>query len=139
MRHFYRLDAEGNQLFGSTDAAVLPKGAREVPRLPGAFERWDAKARAFVHDAEGHANARAGAPHIDAMRARKAIEAQFVAAGQALPSMLIVREAALRDVTPEELAAIVLAKVAAAEALELDRQAASLVGARLIGTQQMEE
>lgn len=130
MRYFYRLDAEGNQLFGSTEGAALPKGAREVPRLPGPFERWDAKARAFIYDAEGHANARAGAAHIDAMRARKVIEAQFIAAGQALPSMLLVREAALRGMAPEELAAIVLEKAAAVEAIELDRQAASLLGAQ---------
>jgi|GEM_PF-2613644 len=127
-RHFYLIDAEGNQLFGSTEEAELPEGACEVPRLPGPFECWDAQACAFTYDAERHANAKAGLAHIKAMHTRKAIEAHLISAGVSAPGMMVVREAALRGITPVELAAIVRAKAAEAEELELERQAASLSG-----------
>lgn len=124
MACFMWIDADGAQNFGEGDA--IPDGAIAVSRLPGPFEAWDADAGAFVHDAAAEADALAGPLHIAAMHARKAIEARLVLAGIAEPGMLLVREAELRGVSAAELAAIVIDKAAAAEALELERQAASL-------------
>ena len=100
--------------------------ARPIPRAPQDFEVWDRKTGAFVLDAEAAANHRAGPDHIAAMHARKAVEAHLIAAGIAAPGMLLVREAELRRIDPAELATIVLEKTAPIEALEIDRQAASL-------------
>lgn len=125
-RAYVFLDGDGNQCFASTESALLPKGAKAMPRMPGPFERWDFDAGAFVYDAIGHANDIAGPAHIATMHARKAVEAHLIAAGVDAPGLLLVREAALRGVTAAELAAAVLEKIAPAEALELERQAASL-------------
>lgn len=100
--------------------------ARPLPREPRDFERWDRKAGAFVVDKAAEIHHRAGTAHIAAMHARKAVEAHLIAAGFDAPGLLLVREAELRRVTAAELAAAVLAKIAPAEALELERQAASL-------------
>lgn len=102
--------------------------ARPLPREPRDFERWDRKAGVFVTDHAARADHVAGAAHITAMHARKAVEAHLIAAGVTAPGLLLVREAALRSVDPAELAATVLNKIAPAEALELERQAASLGG-----------
>lgn len=100
--------------------------ARALPRAPQDFEVWDRKAGAFVLDVEAAANHRAGPDHVAAMHARKAVEAHLIAAGIAAPTMLLVREAAVRGIEPTELAAIVLEKTAEAEAVELARQAAAI-------------
>lgn len=122
---FYWIDRDGEQCFGEAEA--LPKYAiGVVPRLPGPFERWDAEVGDWIYDADGHADWRAGPAHIAAMHQRKAIEAALVEAGIVAPSMLIVREAALRGIAPADLAAIVRGKVAESETIELERQAASL-------------
>ena len=124
---FLWIDGDQQQCFGEFDAA--PAWAlREVPRMPGHFERWDEEMGSFQYDAAGHANAEAGAAHIAAMHARKAVEAHLIAAGVAAPGMLLVREAALRGISAAELAEAVLSKIAPIEALELNRQAASLPG-----------
>lgn len=125
MRSYVWIDAGGDQCFGATDGA-LPKGAREVPRLPGPFERWDDTAGDFTYDAEGHANHLAGPAHIAEMRMQKAIEARLIAGGIVSDEMLLAKEAVLRGVSARDMADIVLAKVAAAVETELDRQAVSL-------------
>ena len=131
MRHYYFIDGDGHQCFASTESAFLPLGAKEVPRLPDAFESWDEKAGGFFHDAEGEANDAAGPDHIAAMHIQKAIEAHLIAAGISAPTMVLVREAALRGVKADVLAATVLDKVAAAESKEIERQAVSLSVAKL--------
>ena len=125
-RAYVFLDGDGNQCFASTESAVLPKGARAMPRMPGPFERWDFDAGAFVYDAQGHADHLAGPAHIAAMRERKVWQAMMIVAGNADPTMLLVQEAAARGITATEMAAIIFDKIAAQEALELERQAASL-------------
>lgn len=116
-------------LDGYDDA--IRQRACPIPRAPEDFERWDREAEAFVLDAEASVNHRAGPDHIAAMHARKAVEAHLIAAGIDAPGLLLVREAALRGVDPAELAAVILDKIAAQEALELDRQAASLAGQKI--------
>jgi hypothetical protein len=126
MPAFMWIDDE-QQCFGEFDER--PDWAlREVPRMPGPFEHWDEEASDFRYDAEGHANAEAGKDHIVEVRIRKAIEASLIVGGWRAPDMLVVKEAELRGVEPEELAQLVLSKVARTDELELDRQAASLTG-----------
>lgn len=100
--------------------------AQPIDRAPRDFERVDRATGAFILNEAAAIHHRAGPAHIATMHARKAVEAHLIAAGVDAPGLLLVREAALRGVTAAELAAAVLEKIAPAEALELERQAASL-------------
>jgi hypothetical protein len=130
MSWFALFDSRGTYQGAVTSLAGYDRNARRrarpIPRAPGDFERWDRKTGAFVVDEAARLRHRAGPAHVAAMHARKAVEAHLIAAGVAPPTLLLVREAALRGIEPAELAAAVLDKIAGAEALELERQAASL-------------
>ena len=130
MTWFALFDRKGVYQGAVQSLAGYPAAARRralpIEREPGDFERVDRATGAFILNEAAAIHHRAGPAHIAAMHARKAVEAHLIAAGVDVPGLLLVREAALRGVTAAELAAAVLEKIAPTEALELERQAASL-------------
>ncbi len=110
-------DENGDQSYRTTTEI-------EVPRMPEAFEKWDAETKAFIKDHAGEADYNAGPDHIAKVHARKTAEAGLIIAGYELDTMMLVQEAKLRGIKPAELAALVLAKGEAQTEIELTRIAA---------------
>lgn len=122
---YYFLDGTGAQCFIEADRKPAYALAC-TRRFPESFERWDPEAKAFVIDEAAQLASRVTPLHIALMHERKAREAREIKNDRADPDMLLVREAEIRNITPDELADIVIAKAAEAEELELERQRASL-------------
>lgn len=101
----------------------------ELEREPGEFE--DVTNGKLVRNLDREADTKAGPEHIAEARAQKRIEAVWIASGIALPAGLIAAEAARREITPAELAAIVLAKSAEFMAAELARQEPDIAAQKL--------
>ena len=119
MTRYRRIDENGLPSFGSTlEGEPLPEGAIEVEREPGPFE--DFVGGAWVHDAKGHADERAGPEHIAEAHLQKRIEAILI---RGLDKGLLAPEAAKRGITLGEMADLVIAKSAGFNEAERARQA----------------
>lgn len=101
----------------------------ELEREPTEFE--DVIDGKLVRNLDREANTKAGPAHIAASHLRKQIEAVLISSGHALPTGLIAAEAAEREITPDAMAAIVLAKSAKFMAAELARQAPDIAAKKL--------
>lgn len=114
-------DLEGNQCFG--EYLEKPVWASiKIPRLPESFEFWDSKTEKFVVDEEAKLKSKLSSQHIEKMHSRKATEARMILSGVSDTSMLVLREAEIRGIQPEELAKIILDKAEKEVVLELERQ-----------------
>lgn len=92
----------GGDYHALADGMDLPKGAVEVPRLPGAGETWDGKA--FVTNTRVAADLNLPVGHIASAHAQKAIEATLILSGVDLTHGLIAEEAAALGIDRRELA-----------------------------------
>lgn len=124
------LDATGAPCIRVWHNAEWPKGAVELDRLPGPFE--DFIDGAWVYDAQGHANHRAGPQHIAEAHRQKRWEATLIKMGLTPPPelSLLPGEAADRGISLDEMADLVAAKASAFVAAEVARQAPEIAKGR---------
>ncbi len=115
------IDADGEAAFAKReDGEPWPRGAVEVPRMPGEFE--DYVNGQWVRDNRSRADHVAGQGHIAEARALKYLEALLIASGLPLLRGLLVEEAKAKKITALELANLVLSKRAGFIAAEVTRQ-----------------
>lgn len=132
-RYFLISDADGDS-YVIWEKDGLPPTDRKFPkpiaidRLPESFERWDRKARRFVRDEAAAIDEAHGSAAIARAHARKAIEADLILSGVAIPKGLLSAEAEATGQAIEELAAAVAAHTATEIAAEVER----IVGKRAV-------
>jgi hypothetical protein len=124
---FFRIQyPAGDSVIGEFDTApATPPGGRvdEVPRLPALGEDWDVISGEFVLDVAVAADEAVGPAHIEKMRRLKYLEAVVIKSGYALTMGLLFEEAAIREVSLDDMAGLVMAQVDAegAVAAEINR------------------